>query len=275
MKSGRKTQRTCRVQTISTEHRENDRRWRFTLGFVQVAGPIILAVLGVVDSLPLWVATHQEQWVYVTASLTLIAYGVTFWALQRADPRQIVVDCLLEDLASEIWEKDPKNLQGADHQHRITLFELRKRGRIQRLLRRKWSQVLVSRTRMPRSGRRPRRVFKVDHHVSECGEGVCGLVFSEGSAVVKDLPELHEGDVTDQVFRDYAKRTADDERKVKSERYYARTIGGITLSVDGARWGVLMLDSPDPAALSHASFDKKAARRALRVLTSVLTEFSR
>ena len=100
-----------------------------------------------------------------------------------------------------------------------------------------------------------------------------GLVLQQGrrTLVTDELPDVSDpSGVPEDVYREYATATNDDWRKVKMGKYRTRVIGGLTVYASGERWGVLILDSSDPQALSAGTLEEKLARITLRVLSSIL-----
>jgi hypothetical protein len=255
---------------------ELPRRWRIGLGLIEVTGPIGLAVIPLATT-PKWFSDYGAYSLVAVAVITVLAIVSLRIMLWYGEPAKPYVDCLLKELASEVWAKTPENLIGPVQQHRVTLFELKKRWWLCTLVNSKWTHYLVPRTRWPRSARRPRRVFRVHEHFTENGEGVCGQIHAMGAVVTTGLPNLHGlVPATDADYSAYAKLTLDEIGKVKHEKYYARVIGGITVYLqDGRKWGVLAFDSPDPDALAGNCLDSKAARRTLAVLSGVLSESQR
>lgn len=254
---------------------ELPRRWRLTLGIVEVVGPVLLAAV------PLWwpgqkMPPYMPYAVVAVAAITVLAMltlRVVSWVGEPAKP---YVDCVLRELAQEIWTKSPKSLAPPIFRHRVTLFELQRRWWICKWCQPKWTHRLVPRARWPLSGRRPRRCFRVHEHMTENGEGMCGQIMASGSLVATDLPDLHAAVVTDQDYATYAEKTLDSIKMVKRERYYARVIGGFTIyDKDGRIWGVLAFDSSDPAAIASNALDSAASRRTLGVLAGVLSESHR
>ncbi len=193
---------------------------------------------------------------------------------------------ILEQLGAELWQSNPDKLEGGEHEHRVTLFQLQKRWFALRWWSRffgghNWTHRLVPRARAPRSGRRPRRVFRVNDQDGDHCEGIAGLAFCRGqkSLIQRNLPDLHPRNgqpgemmpVSDEAYKEYAKRTNDSIAIVKSEKYSARVIGGVAVYVNGERWGVLLIDSRDADPVQDAVFtSSKSGRRLLNLLSAVL-----
>lgn len=253
------------------------RFWRYLLGILQIGGPVAITLIGIHARRP---GESQNLDLWLTVSIW-IAGSWSFAVLIKktieiaGTPRKRVVDCLLEQLGTELWQRTPDKLQGPRHQHRITLFQLKRRTWIGRKLQRRWTHTLVPRTRVPRSGRRPRRVFRVHDHYRENCEGVAGLVFASEVIVTPQLPDLHaDARVSDEEYQEYARLTNDELRTVKKDPYYSRIIGGVNIYAAGERWGMLIMDSRDPDAITTKTLSGASAKRVLRVLSSLFGEGS-
>lgn len=247
------------------------RFWRKAFSVLEIVGPITIAVLAV----PAIDKMLGDKWATKT---TLAAAGVTILAVMilrldeilRTDAKRFV-DIILDALGNEVYSR----AQGPREQHRITLFQSRRRFGF--LPRRFWEQlhhthVLVPRTRVPASGRRPLRTFAVNHHREEHCEGVAGVIYAHGTQTVSvcDLPDIGGNRVpSERDFENFARMTRDTVENVKKERYYMRSIGGTTIYVRGDRWGVLLFDSSDPRIMK-AALSSKAAAKALQVLTGII-----
>jgi hypothetical protein len=220
----------------------------------------------------------RNSWVkwsaIIISILTLVGFAIHRFLEFYGTNEKPFVDALLERLGSEIWERIPKNLEGPIERHRITLFKLKPRNRLSRWwFNSNWTHMLCPCVRSPKSGRRPRRKFKVHDHYAEKCEGIAGLVFASGnrSLISQPLPNLHEGPITDEKVRQYALLTNDQVDIVKREHYYSTVIGGVTVYKNGERWGVLILDSVDPNALVNRTLDGAAMQRTLALLVDVLS----
>ena len=248
------------------------RFWRYLLHGIEILGPVSFGVLsalvsqGTIDA-ALWMKTFVA-----IAGVTALAVVVIRVVALIGNSEKLYIDAIMEELGKEIWVSPPEKLGGPRQQHRITLFQLKRRNRLVCLFSKKWTHKLVPRTRVPQSGRRPRRTWLVNHHFTEDCEGVAGQVFAEGVLVSPELPDLHDlASVHDVAYNEYARLTNDSVKAVRRERYYSRRIGGVALYVHGQRWGVLILDSSDPTAVTTSNLQGKPARRTLSVLTRVLS----
>lgn len=285
------------------------RPWGILWHGLEVIGPIGLAVLSFVVAAypahlkPLLIAA------VALACVTILATAILKWVQFSGDARLPFFEGLLEDLWDELWKNRLHALDGARHHHRITFFELKRLPWWRRMLYRgRWTHLLVPRLRVPRGGQRPRRAWKVHEHKTEHCEGVAGQVFAKGGKVLisETLPDLHTekvkrgreklipagwvrrrirnarstlnrcglpvtaGPFYNDVFR-YAKLTDDTPAVVEKELYFARVIGGVAILHGGQRYGVLILDSPDAAALTMEHFQHEATRRALRIQSRLVT----
>jgi hypothetical protein len=112
----------------------------------------------------------------------------------------------------------------------------------------------------------------VHHHREEHCEGVAGVIYANGTQAVSvcDLPDIGgNANPTEKDFKDFARMTRDTVENVRRERYYMRSIGGVTIYVKGDRWGALLFDSADPKVVRSA-LNSKAAEKALQVLTGII-----
>lgn len=248
------------------------RFWHYLLHGIEILGPVSFGVLsllvsqGTIDA-AFWMKVCVGIAIATAAAVLVIRY-VGF----IDNPEKLYIDAIMEELGKEIWDSPPEKLGGPRQQHRITLFQLKRRIWLARWLNKKWTHKLVPRARVPQSGRRPRRTWLVNHHFTEDCEGVAGQVFAEGVLVSPELPDLHDlAGVHDNAYNEYARLTNDSVKAVRRERYYSRRIGGVTVLVHAKRWGVLILDSSDPTAVTTSNLQGKPARRTLSVLTRVLS----
>jgi hypothetical protein len=248
----------------------------------------------------LWIPSGNERldhWLKL-ASILVAAAVLIASLLQRVVDNsgnfaKPFVECLLRELSQEIWRVDPEALRGPIERHRITLFRVAPRwmpfqfaralwrkvpGRptlpklAQTVLHTEYTHKLVPCLRIPASGKRPDRVFYVHEHYEENCQGVAGLAYARGRLATVQLPDLHAPGVTDATFEAYAKLTNDSIKIVKQQLYYSQRIAGVTIYVDGVRWGLLVLDSNDPAAVDSDHLDGSAMKRTLRILTAILEE---
>lgn len=260
---------------------ENPRRlpvfWRWALRTVRAVGPIAFTALTVLHA---WDKVANPIWFWVTIGVGVFTAGAAL-ALECFEHfgthHKAYFECLLAELGREIWKSQPEKLVGPLDQHRITLFQLRRRPKYKWLLdkvkKECWTHELVPRLRDPPSGARPKRLFRIHTRRSELSEGVAGQVFhaSPRAIVTPELPDVStKADVAEEIFREFADLTKDNWKTVRQERYDMRIIGGVTIYVRGHRWGALVLDSSDPSALPHRRFDHKVAKMTLRVLSSII-----
>ena len=258
--------------------------WRFALTGAASGGPVVMTVISTLWALN-W--AMNPWWAYATIAvgiLTVAAVVVLSVGRWRGCPEKPYIEIVFQELARKIWEQDPERLAGAVEEHRITLFELRRRPRCLRWLwdRRRfwssgaweeWTHELVPRLRDPRSGPRPSRKFRIHERKPKCCEGIAGTTFHRGhrTVVTEELPDVSKSDdVAEGTYRQWADLANDDWRKVRAEKYRTRIIGGVTIYASGERWGVLVLDSSDPTALSTRTLEQDFAKITLRVLSSML-----
>ncbi len=247
------------------------RRWRLALGFLELAGPLFIAVISVFLAYGTFQAVWWVMGIVAVAVLTVAAIAKLKWSDLQADPQKLYIDTVLEVLGTELWVRHSK-LRGPLQRHRITLFELKRRSFLARRWNGAWTHKLVPRTRVPHSGSLPRRVWRVHEHYSEQCEGIAGQVFANDVLVSEKLPDLHGSPVADSTFSEYARLSNDKEKAVRRERYYAQRIGGIGVRIEGRRWGVLVLDSQDPHAIDLGRLQGSRARRVLTMLTRILSK---
>lgn len=221
------------------------------------------------------------RWLYLSLFLTVLT-GAAFLAethiSQIGTPEKRYVDCILRILGEEIWRARPEALDGPIEEHRITLFQAKKLPVVLRwyhkFIRKKdWTHVLVPRTRHPLTGRRPVRCFGVHDRQKDQCEGMAGQIFARSNliTITETLPDLQLPEITDDVYKEYAKLANDDWRVVKYYRYQSRVIGGLTIIGNDNKWGVLVFDSSDPSAVTSKNLSGVAAVRALRVLSAILS----
>ena len=267
--------------------------WRVILGSGEVVGFTWLSLVF------FWVKNDPAKdatlifWSVAVGIVTVVMAVVQQVVDNWGHPAKPYVDVLLDGLGRDIWDRSPDQLDGTLEQHRLTLFRLRPRAwpiRLgKRALRslpagrgadalRRWlpdrcSHKLVPCFRTPTSGRKPRRAFRVhEYHVEFC-EGVAGLIYARGRLASDVLPDLHAPpNGPDDRYDLYARLTNDDARTVRAEQYYARRIAGVTIYVGGLRWDALLLDSPDPTAVTEGHLNGPAMTRTLGVLTAMLEE---
>ncbi len=219
---------------------------------------------------------EMDWWIVVAIIIGILGIlsTVTYRVLDNigAAEKQYI-ECVLDVLGHDIWNRTPDKLDGAKEQHRVTLFQL-KRCWLRKVWRRDpCTHRLIPRARAPSSSSNPHRVFYVHNKKQKLCKGIAGLVFANGSrALVKEnLPDLQANDhIADQEVRKYAVMTNDDYKTVKNQSYYARSIGGICIYVDRKRWGVLLLDSPDPKGLSVERFSNSHGIRIVSLLSRIL-----
>jgi len=91
--------------------------------------------------------------------------------------------------------------------------------------------------------------------------------------VASHLPDLHaETRVSDEVGQQYARLTNDNWRVLRKDPCYSRIIGGVSIYVEGERWGMLIMDSSDPEAFTPKDLSGSIAKRVLRVISSLFDE---
>lgn len=258
------------------------------------SAPIIIATLttiavAIARVAPAWV----DEWCYWVALAAAIVTGfIAICGAVRRQPfvhKSCVAD-ILEHLGREVWTGSLDSLEGGLEQHRITLFQLRRRPRSKRLgdlfvriwhrlrrnstaKQRNWTHELVPRLRDPKSGPRPKRVFRIHDRRHERTEGIAGRVHHASLDVViaRDLPDISSSACASaEDYSEYARRTNDTVEMVKREKYQTRTIGGMIVYVGGERWGVLVFDSRDSGALSDDSFSRPETRRTIALLSAIL-----
>lgn len=242
------------------------------MGFLEFAGPLFIAVVSVLLAHGTLQAVLWVAGIVAVAILTIAATAKLKWSDLQANPQKLYIDTVLDVLGAELWVRHPEKLRGPLQRHRITLFELKRRSFLTRWWDDKWTHRLVPRTRVPHSGRLPRRVWRVHEYYSEKCKGIAGQVFANDVLVSEKLPDLCGSNVSNDTFSDYARLSNDDEKAARRERYYAQRVGGVGIRIEGRRWGVLVLDSQDPHGIDLVRLQGVHARRVLTMLTRILSK---
>ena len=183
---------------------------------------------------------------------------------------------VMDVVGQEIWVQS-KPPDGPVHEHRVTLF---KAYPVWFRSLRRHTHVLKPIARSPKAGGRPRRKFYAHDGDSTQCQGVCGLVWAREVIVSKKLPDLKDESLAcddtrlRDAAREYARLTNDQEQVdlIARKRYGGRVMGGHVVKIGGERWGVLLLDSTDPDALTDKRLGEKACQQTLRVLQGLLAE---
>ena len=241
---------------------------------VEIVGPVALGVLAVPNIGHAIGEPSATRWTLLAAALTVIAVVLIRGDDLLRTEAKGCIDIILDALRDEMFAKS----SGTYERHRITLFQLKARWKlIPDFLRSETNcrrtHVLVPRTRVPISGRSPSRCFLVHEHRGELCDAVAGTIFDHGKSglLTSDLPDVsRDANPSEATIAEFAAKTRDTVKNVARERYYMRSIGGVTIYVHGKRWGVLMFDSCDPRVEQKNTLSSKAMRKALEVLTSII-----
>ena len=244
--------------------------WKFVFILIQFGAPTCIAIIGLYARKP---SQDIDKWLNIQIAIALVA--LTVMLIRECFERYYsnekdCIDSILCGLDELVWNRD--KLSGPLQQHRITLFQLKRRRWWKRVFTPCWTHILVPRTRIPPSGPRPQRTFRVNHRDAEYCEGVAGLVFHNGKTVMvsEPLPNLHSPGVTDEVFKNWAELTNDKWKIAKKRCDHSRRIGGVTIYLDQERWGVIVVDSSDPLAVDAIKLNNKHMQRTLAMLGSYL-----
>lgn len=149
------------------------------------------AWIGITRILPIISSDWLTFSTLTAVSATVAAAVSTRIAPLLFDRRKYAIDAVLKVLGDDLLTNSRAELLGGEHRHRVTLFELRRRNRLMRWIKPKWTHKLVPRTRVPLSGKLPTRSFRVNHHEHEHCEGIAGRAFEDGIYISDVLPDLH------------------------------------------------------------------------------------
>jgi len=251
--------------------------------FLRIAAPLYLSLSGVLsnysitntnpkyaDLHPVRTAIYEKSFNSPSIIFIIITVWVGFelarWLKNKyGNPKQKeLIKFILNqyrDKAFNIQPGDPE-----DH-HRVTLFQFKNRyvqlrnshwtgragflARLQRL----WPRsCLVFFLRSGKLSQSTNVVFPV-YDESDKTNGWASHVWSTGCAAVVDhLPDTADGNVKEYAIK--TKSTVDViERYKDASRSMPRAIAAIPVEVNGAAWGVLVLDSRRPDGVSQDSID--------------------
>lgn len=198
-------------------------------------------------------------------SAWLLIEVITWWKYRRGNPKQKeLIKFILNQYREKAFNIQPGDPE--DH-HRVTLFQFKNRyvqlrsshwtgradfaARLQRL----WPRsCLVFFLRSGKLSQSTNVVFPV-YDESDKTNGWASHVWSTGcAAVVDQLPDTADGNVKEYAIK--TKSTVDViERYKDASRSMPRAIAAIPVEVNGAAWGVLVLDSRRPDGVSQDSID--------------------
>jgi len=130
---------------------------------------------------------------------------------------------------------------GGIHLHRATLFKAD--GWF------KWTRRLVIYARSGHTTQGSTTNFKIPPDVPDRAQGIAGITWKVNAVVVKKgLPHIDAG--SDEATKaEYARETGVSVAWLNGRTYNARSFMGIPIEVNGALWGVVVLDSADERAI--------------------------
>src|SRR5258708_9549690 len=200
--------------------------------------------------------SHDQGW-WTIPSLTVVGAVAKLWRekLER-DWLWYIVQEIIDRIAFEAF----LGIGGPAH-HRATLFR-HQWCWCPTPLRLNWwpwgwgrwpgSGWLVPIVRSGHATQRSRTVFLAPDDADNI-EGVVGAVWSDGRELTKRLPRVIDRNATLAEIEAYSRETwvtvAWITQQVAARKGMAASFRGLTIEVKGRKWGVIILDSRDPAAL--------------------------
>jgi hypothetical protein len=193
----------------------------------------------------LLVSLKDSAW--MTLPILAILSGLLALILKMVGPPWLwnVVHVILDQLRNSALQFNP---QDPIHYHRVTLFK-----RVQWLWCRKfwpWDGWLVAVERSGHTTRNRVSFFRAPDEADKA-EGIAGRVWaSDATFKTENLPDISEVSPEADV-KVYADRANISVETVRKRLPKARSIGGFPIEVKGKRWGVLILDSRNPQAITE------------------------
>lgn len=218
----------------------------------------------------LWMLIERCQdaalWVLVVVAALVVAMAIV---KQMADPWVVEK---LQFILDEYQGKVFKNLNVPKDHNRVTLFKYRKGLFLRRhwqedgksgwglfKTRRWYGNYLVPYMRSGHLTLKTKTVFFIDNENSARSQGLAGMAWSSGKvAILPDLPEIKPSTGNGKK-ESYAKVTKSSVRFL--ERYLAegktppRSMAAVPVECNGKPWGVIVLDSLTPLAVTQDSVE--------------------
>ncbi len=218
----------------------------------------------------LWMLIERFQegaiWLLLLIAVVVVAMAIV---KRMADPWVVEK---LQFILDEYQGKVFKNLNVPKDHNRVTLFKYRKglffrrhwqeEGKADWKLfktRRWYGNYLVPYMRSGHLTLKTKTLFFIDNENSARTQGLAGLAWSSGQiAILPDLPEIKPGTGAGKK-ESYAKVTRSSVRFL--ERYLAegkmppRSMAAVPVECNGKLWGVIVLDSLTPLAVTQESVE--------------------
>lgn len=210
-------------------------------------------------------------YIFVLFFFYLVIYLISWFIVKRVDPKlwnevQFILDKYQEKCFGDDVERD---------HHRVTLFQLKKRCVfIKHWSSKRWfwpygkpgilENFLVPVLRSAHLSKKSNACFHVPDDGEKC-EGIAGAAYRSRNIIVcNDLPELARKGSSNKAKKQlsldkkvYAESTNCCEemidRYLKKEKAVPRSIGATPIDVNGKIWGVIVLDSRSPDAITDES----------------------
>lgn len=225
------------------------------------------------ETRPFWTRGVEviQGYIFILFFAYLIVYLVSWLITRSVDPKlwdeiQFILDRYQEKCFGDDVERD---------HHRVTLFQLKKRCFFIKHWSSKhwfwpygnagvWQNFLVPTLRSAHLSKKTKACFHVPDDGEKC-EGIAGAAYRSRSIIVRNnLPDLAKkgssNDAKKKLSLDkriYAKSTNCPESMVdlylKREKAVPRSIGATPIDVNGDIWGVIVLDSRSPDAITKES----------------------
>lgn len=199
-----------------------------------------------------------QQWSW-TAAVIMIAIGILQLLRTQMGPPWVwhavhkILDKYRDEVFREQFTRDAN--ERLDH-HRVTLF--RHVSWLRVCWRLPWGARLIPLERSGHLTQRTRACFLAPDD-GDRAEGIAGLAWSRKHPIaISGLPELRLDSPSVEI-EDYAQKTNVSTKRVtkavKKGKRLPRSLCGIMVEVKGLPWGVVVLDSQKPEAISPEQVD--------------------
>lgn len=188
-----------------------------------------------------------QEWAWVLIPL-LAAYLGLAQLLRQMIGSPWIWD-MIHDLLDDLQEKAfTESNQAPLHHNRATLFKHRRFRCV--FCKWPWSGWLVPMERSGHATRRSSVAFRAPDDADQA-EGIAGQTWAHDRVLfLNNLPKIEPTSNDKQLSR-YAEKTWVTVNWMKKEQCKARSFCGIPVKVRGKPWGVIILDSREPAAISE------------------------
>ncbi|MCB9866898.1 MAG: GAF domain-containing protein [Phycisphaerales bacterium] len=182
--------------------------------------------------------------VYLRAWVPALLLPFFLVALLAKSGRMLIGDpwrnAAISDAVEQMRAVAFKSRPGGTHRHRATLFKARRWGR--------WKRLCIF-VRSGHTTQGSRTSFKIPPDEPDSAEGIAGITWKENAVVAKSgLPDV-VAESDDALKSEYARQTGVSVEWLNWRTYNARSFMGIPIEVNGALWGVVVLDSADPQGI--------------------------